>query len=86
MSPARWRCRQFFYYEPGHARSRERTRTRVLRRADTVKKRPEREENRWLCGSIALDFTGRGMSSLAESSPPLIGPGHVAAEVIATVF
>ena len=43
VSPARWRCRQFFYYEPGHARSRERTRTRVLRRADTVKKRPERE-------------------------------------------
>lgn len=32
MSSARWRCRQFFYYEPGHARSRPRTRARPLRR------------------------------------------------------
>lgn len=29
VSPARWRCRQFFYYESGHERRRARTRART---------------------------------------------------------
>jgi len=54
VSPARWRCRQFFYYESGHERRRARTRAHTYGRDAPHAWRSCSKES-----SFTSDFTDR---------------------------